>query len=102
MKHITPARLALARRRTALAIGDYTGYSLGELIQEAAGLHQTLATCHQFGRVAELGVRHLVIERLLALDAEQERRLLPRKPASSRTPDPLIAQPPAPQPAVAA
>lgn len=79
MKSITssPARLALAKRRTLLAIGDYAGFSPAELLRESAELHVTLAESHRFGRAAALGIRQIVLDRLISIDREHERRTRP-------------------------
>ncbi len=74
MKSITPSRVALARNRTLRAAADYTGFTASELIHEASQLHTMLGDCDQFGRAASLGIRHVVLDRLLAIDAEHVRR----------------------------
>ena len=100
MKNITKS-LPL---RVATLCGDLQFLSDGELADTLLGLHQDIAASHRFGRVAGRAVHDHCVKRLADVGAELQRRaaLHLDRPASLRIPDPLIAPPPASQPAAAA
>jgi hypothetical protein len=67
-------------RRRAWAttvLSDYTGLSTTDLVRETAELHRDLELTEGvgFSPAAALGLRHVLLEQLVAIDHEHERRL---------------------------